>query len=137
MEDPGRVGDSPILGAGLYVDNDVGACGSTGRGEANLKTCASFLGVELMRQGLSPEEAGLRVLLRIAENIVEPYLLTDDGRPTFQVNFYLLDKRGRFAGVAMWSGAKFAAHDGKAARHYESLSVPATGADERLAEASE
>ena len=117
---PGRVGDSPILGAGLYVDNDVGACGSTGRGEANLKTCASFLGVELMRQGLSPEEAGLRVLQRIAENTVEPYLLTDDGRPNFQVNFYLLDKRGRFAGVAMWSGAKFAAHDGKAARHHES-----------------
>jgi N4-(beta-N-acetylglucosaminyl)-L-asparaginase len=117
---PGRVGDSPILGAGLYVDNAVGACGSTGRGEANLKTCASFLGVELMRLGLSPEEAGLRVLQRIAENTVEPYLLDADGRPNFQVNFYLLDKRGRFAGVAMWSGAKFAAHDGTQARLYES-----------------
>src|SRR5690606_11355922 len=64
---PGRVGDSPIIGAGLYVDNDVGACGSTGRGEANLKTCASFLVVEFMRQGVSPEEAGLRALKRIAE----------------------------------------------------------------------
>ncbi|HVS12319.1 MAG TPA: N(4)-(beta-N-acetylglucosaminyl)-L-asparaginase [Thermoanaerobaculia bacterium] len=116
----GRVGDSPILGAGLYVDNQVGACGSTGRGEANLKTCASFLAVELMRQGLSPEEAGLRVLQRIAENTVEPYLLDEQGRPNFQVNFYLLDKRGRFAGVAMWSGASFAAHDGQANRLYAS-----------------
>jgi N4-(beta-N-acetylglucosaminyl)-L-asparaginase len=117
---PGRVGDSPILGAGLYVDNEVGACGSTGRGEANLKTCASFLAVEFMRQGLSPEEAGLRVLQRIAANTVEPYLLDEQGRPDFQVNFYLLDKRGRFAGVAMWSGAKFAAHDGTTNRLYDS-----------------
>lgn len=110
---PGRVGDSPIIGAGLYVDNSVGACGSTGRGESNLKTCASFLGVEFMRQGLSPEEAGLRVLQRIAENTVEPYLLDSKGRPFFHLIFYLVNKKGEFAGVSMYDGKQYAAHDGK------------------------
>lgn len=117
---PGRVGDSPILGAGLYVDNEVGACGSTGRGEANLKTCASFLAVEFMRQGDSPEEAGLKALKRIAENTVEPYLLDDKGRPKFNVNFYAINKKGQFAGTSIWSGAKFAAHDGVTNKTYES-----------------
>lgn len=110
---PGRVGDSPIIGAGLYVDNDVGACGSTGRGEANLKTCASFLVVEYMRQGVSPEEAGLRVLQRIADNTVEPYLRDSKGRPNFQLLFYALNKRGEFAGVSMYDGRQYAAHDGQ------------------------
>jgi N4-(beta-N-acetylglucosaminyl)-L-asparaginase len=115
----GRVGDSPIIGAGLYVDNDVGACGSTGRGEANLKTCASFMVVEYMRQGVSPEEAGLRVMKRIAENTVEPYLLDDDGRPRFQLLFYALNKSGQFAGVSLYSGRKYAAQDGRSNRLYE------------------
>jgi N4-(beta-N-acetylglucosaminyl)-L-asparaginase len=109
---PGRVGDSPIIGAGLYVDNNVGACGSTGRGEANLKTCASFLAVEFMRQGHSPEEAGLRALQRIADNTVEPYLLDENGRPNFNVLFYVVNKAGQHAGVAMWSGRKYAVNDG-------------------------
>ncbi len=117
---PGRVGDSPIIGAGLYVDNDVGAAGSTGRGEANLKTCASFMVVEYMRQGDSPEEAGLKVLRRIADNTVEPYLLDDQGRPRFNVNFYAINKKGEFAGTALWSGSRFAAHDGDSGRIYES-----------------
>ena len=117
---PGRVGDSPIIGAGLYVDNEVGACGSTGRGEANLKTCASFLAVEFMRQGLSPEEAGLRALKRIAENTAEPYLLEDQGRPNFQVNFYTINKKGEFAGTALWSGSRYVAHDGRELRRYDS-----------------
>ncbi len=110
---PGRVGDSPIIGAGLYVDNDVGACGSTGRGEANLKTCASFMVVEYMRQGLSPEEAGLRVLKRISENTVEPYLRDETGRPNFNVLFYVINKKGEFAGVSMYSGRQYAVHDGE------------------------
>jgi N4-(beta-N-acetylglucosaminyl)-L-asparaginase len=109
---PGRVGDSPIIGAGLYVDNEVGACGSTGRGEANLKTCASFMVVEFMRQGFSPEEAGLKVLQRIAENTVEPYLQDSKGRPRFHLLFYALNKKGEFAGVSMYEGRKYAAHDG-------------------------
>ncbi len=109
---PGRVGDSPIIGAGLYVDNEVGACGSTGRGEANLKSCASFLVVEFMRQGMSPEEAGLQALKRIAEKTTEPYLLREDGRPAFDLKFYALNKKGEFAGTVMWSGAQYAAHDG-------------------------
>ncbi len=116
---PGRVGDSPIIGAGLYVDNQVGACGSTGRGEANLKSCASFLAVEFMRQGDSPEEAALKVLKRIAENTREPYLLDERGRPKFQLIFYALNKKGEFAGAAMWSGPKYAAHDGETNRLYE------------------
>ena len=59
---PGRVGDSPILGAGLYVDGDIGAAGSTGRGEANLYNLCSFLIVENMRRGMHPEGRGTRCL---------------------------------------------------------------------------
>jgi N4-(beta-N-acetylglucosaminyl)-L-asparaginase len=110
---PGRVGDSPIIGAGLYVDNEVGACGSTGRGESNIRTCASFMVVEFMRQGVHPEEAGLRVLKRIAENTVEPYLKDSQGRPAFHLSFYIVNKAGEFAGVSMYDGRQFAVHDGK------------------------
>ena len=119
---PGRVGDSPIFGAGLFVDNEVGVCGSTGRGEANLKTCASFLVVEFMRQGVSPEEAGLRAMQRIAEKTTEPYLLRDDGKPAFGLNFYIVNKKGEYAGVNLYEGprAKFAVHDGKTNRLRES-----------------
>src|SRR5437764_2264238 len=72
---PGRVGDSPILGAGLYVDGDVGAVGSTGRGEANLYHLCSFLIVEEMRRGAHPKDAGLTALKRVAKNTVEKRLL--------------------------------------------------------------
>jgi N4-(beta-N-acetylglucosaminyl)-L-asparaginase len=116
---PGRAGDSPIIGAGLYVDNEVGACGSTGRGEANLKTCASFMVVEYMRQGVPPEEAALRVMKRIVENTVEPYLLREDGRPDFHLLFYAINKKGEFAGVSLYSGRKYAAHNGVDNRHYD------------------
>src|SRR4029450_6010845 len=68
---PGRLGDSPILGAGLYVDNEVGAAGSTGRGEANLYNLSSFLIVEEMRRGAHPKDAGLAALKRIKANTVE------------------------------------------------------------------
>ena len=76
---PGRVGDSPIIGAGLYVDNDVGACGSTGRGEANLKTCASFMVVVFMREGISPEEEGVGVRKRIRDNGFVRYVRCETG----------------------------------------------------------
>lgn len=123
---PGRVGDSPIIGAGLYVDNAVGACGSTGRGEANLKTCASFLCVEFMRQGHSPEEACLRTLQRIADNTTEPYLRDEAGRPNFQVHFYAVNKQGQFAGAAMYADRQFAAHDGAENRLHDCAYLYAT-----------
>ncbi|MEM9705813.1 MAG: N(4)-(beta-N-acetylglucosaminyl)-L-asparaginase [Pseudomonadota bacterium] len=102
---PGRVGDSPILGAGLYLDNAVGAAGSTGRGEANLYNCASYLIVEEMRRGADPKDAAVTALKRIHEN-TESRLLKDDGNPAFNVNFYVLDKQGRHAGVAFYSNGK-------------------------------
>ncbi len=101
---PGRVGDSPILGAGLYVDNDVGAAGSTGRGEANLYNCASYLVVEEMRRGAHPKDAGMTALARIRANTVDSRLLNEDGNPNFDVNFYVVDKQGRHAGVRFYSG---------------------------------
>jgi len=103
---PGRAGDSPILGAGLYVDNDVGAVGSTGRGEANLYNLSSFLAVEHMRRGMSPLDAGIATLERIRDNTVEVRLLNDRGLPNFDVRFFLLDRRGETAGVAMYGAAE-------------------------------
>ncbi|MEQ8486352.1 MAG: N(4)-(beta-N-acetylglucosaminyl)-L-asparaginase [Pseudomonadales bacterium] len=114
---PGRVGDSPILGAGLYVDNGVGAAGSTGRGEANLYSLASFLIVEFMRQGLGPKDAGMGALMRIREQTVDPRLLDEDGLPRFNVNFYVLAKDGRHAGVALRGGGRYAVCDGNGPRH--------------------
>jgi N4-(beta-N-acetylglucosaminyl)-L-asparaginase len=107
---PGRVGDSPILGAGLYVDGSVGAAGSTGRGEANLYGLCSFLIVDEMRRGAHPKDAGMEALKRIKANTVEKRLLNSRGTPNFYVNFYILNARGEYAGVTMYEGAnaKFA-----------------------------
>src|SRR5687768_13559799 len=116
---PGRVGDSPILGAGLYVDGEVGAAGSTGRGEANLYSLASFLIVDEMRRGKHPKDAGLEALKRIKANTVKR-LLNDRGEPSFNINFYILNRKGEYAGVAMYSSernrARFAVCDEKGAR---------------------
>ena len=116
---PGRVGDSPILGAGLYVDGDVGAAGSTGRGEANLYSLASFLIVEEMRRGRHPKDAGLEALKRIKAQTV-PRLLNDRGEPSFNINFYIVNRAGDYAGAAMYSPernrARFAVCDEKGAR---------------------
>src|SRR6187551_2266285 len=101
---PGRVGDSPILGAGLYVDNEVGAAGSTGRGEANLYNLTSFLIVENMRRGMHPKDAGLDALKRIKANTVEKRLQKDNGDPNFNINFYILSASGEYAGVSMYGG---------------------------------
>ena len=108
---PGRIGDSPIIGAGLYVDNEVGSCGSTGRGEANLQNLCCFAAVELMRNGLSPKDAGMEVLRRVAQHTTEQRLLDEHGRPNFGLKFYLLEKDGRHAGVSMWGPAQFAVTD--------------------------
>ena len=99
---PGRAGDSPILGAGLYVDGDVGAAGSTGRGEANLFNLCSFLIVEEMRRGAHPKDAALMALRRVAKNTIEKRLLNSNGRPNFGLNFYVLNAKGEHAGVSMY-----------------------------------
>jgi N4-(beta-N-acetylglucosaminyl)-L-asparaginase len=104
---PGRVGDSPIIGAGLYVDNEVGAAGSTGRGEANLQNCSCFAVVEFMRNGMSPEAACLEAAKRIVDR-TEPRLRRKDGTVKFDVKFYAVAKDGRFGGAGIWSGAKMA-----------------------------
>ncbi len=99
---PGRLGDSPILGAGLYVDNEVGAAGSTGRGEANLYNLCSFLIVEEMRRGAHPKDAGMTALRRIKTNTIEKRLLNERGEPNFGISFYILNRKGEHAGVAMY-----------------------------------
>ncbi|MBE3072454.1 MAG: N(4)-(beta-N-acetylglucosaminyl)-L-asparaginase [Acidobacteria bacterium] len=100
---PGRLGDSPILGAGLYVDGDVGAAGSTGRGEANLYGLCSYQIVENLRRGMHPKDAGLDVCRRIKANTIEKRLLNAQGNPNFGINFYVLNARGEYAGVSMYA----------------------------------
>jgi N4-(beta-N-acetylglucosaminyl)-L-asparaginase len=108
---PGRVGDSPILGAGLYVDGEIGAAGSTGRGEANLYNLCSFHIVEEMRRGKNPKDAGMEALKRVQANTIAPRLLNDRGLPNFNLNFYILNKRGEHAGVALYGRAQYAVCD--------------------------
>jgi N4-(beta-N-acetylglucosaminyl)-L-asparaginase len=99
---PGRLGDSPVLGAGLYVDGEVGAAGSTGRGEANLFNLTSYLVVEAMRRGLHPKDAGMEGLKRIRANTVEKRLRKANGDPNFNINFYMLSAQGEYAAVSMY-----------------------------------
>lgn len=115
---PGRVGDSPIIGAGQYTDNDVGAAGSTGRGESNIQVCGAFLTVEFMRRGMSPTDACLETLRRVIATS-EPRLLDERGRPRFGLSFYAVNKRGEFGGAAM-TPSRFAAFDGREAAHHDS-----------------
>lgn len=105
---PGRVGDSPIIGAGLYVDRRVGAAGSTGRGEAVIKTCGAHTIIEAMRLGMSPTDACIHALERVVDTTTEARLLRKDGRPNFDVKFYAVSNDGRYGGAAIWSGAEFA-----------------------------
>jgi N4-(beta-N-acetylglucosaminyl)-L-asparaginase len=112
---PGRIGDSPIVGAGQYCDNTVGAAGSTGRGEANIKVCGAFLIVEFMRQGLSPNEACMRTIDRVIA-MTERRLLDARGRPLFDLQFYALGKDGRFGAATAYEGGSFAVADAQGAR---------------------
>jgi N4-(beta-N-acetylglucosaminyl)-L-asparaginase len=107
----GRVGDSPIIGAGLFVDNDIGAAGSTGRGEANLINCSSVMIVEYMRQGKSPEQACLDACQRIVDHNRMRRLKDDGGRPTFDVKFYAVNKKGTVGSAGIYGGGQFALHD--------------------------
>ncbi|MDX2036453.1 MAG: N(4)-(beta-N-acetylglucosaminyl)-L-asparaginase [Isosphaeraceae bacterium] len=120
---PGRVGDSPILGAGLYLDNEVGSAGSTGRGEANLLNCSSYLIVENLRRGLALKDALMEAVKRIAATNKLPRLRDPKGRPNFDVKFYGVTKAGEFAGASLYAGAKMAVHDGDSARLVDCASL--------------
>jgi len=118
---PGRVGDSPIIGAGCFTDN-VGSAGSTGRGEANILVSGGHLTVEFMRQGKHPREACLLTLQRIAKTTREKRLLTANGRPAFDISFYALNKAGQYGCATMYSHSEtgkrrqFAVADASGAR---------------------
>jgi N4-(beta-N-acetylglucosaminyl)-L-asparaginase len=105
---PGRVGDSPIIGSGLYVDEDVGAAGATGLGENVMRYCGSFLVVELMRSGMHPREACLETVRRIAAK--EPA----GSDPS--INFIAIDKQGRFGAAGSASGFQYSVTSGESSR---------------------
>lgn len=115
---PGRVGDSAIIGAGQYCDNEVGAAGSTGWGEANIKVCGAFFIVELMRQGMAPEAACLKTIERVIA-MTEKRLLDDKGRPRFDLSYYALARDGRFGCATAYPGFQFAVADASGARLVE------------------
>jgi N4-(beta-N-acetylglucosaminyl)-L-asparaginase len=114
----GRVGDSPIIGAGLCVDNDIGAAGSTGRGEENIKISGGHTIVEMMRKGMSPTDACLEALHRVARN----YKPFPDRLQQFHIQFYALNKNGEYGAGSLWGmhpggrRVQFAVHDGTSAR---------------------
>src|SRR5215475_1650 len=116
---PGRVGDSPIIGAGCCVDNEVGAAGSTGKGEENIKISGGHTIIEMMRQGKSPTDACLEALGRIARH----YKNDKKKLGTFHIYFYALNKDGVYGSASLWRNgyeqskrAKFAVHDGSEGR---------------------
>jgi N4-(beta-N-acetylglucosaminyl)-L-asparaginase len=98
----GRVGDSPIIGGGMWLDQDVGGAGSTGRGEENLRICGAHTCVENMRHGMTPKDAALDALGRVARNF------NNDRKRLAQVdlNFYVLRKDGEYAGASLWGPSK-------------------------------
>jgi N4-(beta-N-acetylglucosaminyl)-L-asparaginase len=111
---PGRCGDSPIIGAGCYTDQDVGSAGATGSGEENIKVAGAHTIVENMRRGMSPQEAGMETLKRIVRNYngdMKKLRFVD-------MTYYILRKDGAYAGVSLWEGYspskphKIAVHDG-------------------------
>lgn len=109
---PGRVGDSPIVGAGMYVDNDVGAAGATGRGEAVIANCGAFNIVREMEAGKDPTDACLAVLRRIADKTLEKRNRDERGRPNFNVSVYAVRKDGAYGAACLLPGGSFAVHDG-------------------------
>jgi len=105
---PGRVGDSPLIGAGLFVDNEVGVAGSTGRGESVIQVAGSHTVVEFMRNGASPTEACQNAIERVVEATRVDYLLDPKGRPKFDVKFYAVNRGGTVGAASIWSDAQFA-----------------------------
>ena len=117
---PGRIGDSPIIGAGLYVDQEVGGAGSTGRGEENIRVARAHTIVENMRHGMTPREACLDVLKRISHNFAD-----DRARMQFDIRFYALRRDGQYAGASLWNAGKpsFAVNDGGESRLEECVTL--------------
>ncbi|MCB9841271.1 MAG: N(4)-(beta-N-acetylglucosaminyl)-L-asparaginase [Phycisphaeraceae bacterium] len=120
---PGRVGDSPIVGAGMYVDNAVGAAGATGRGEAVIANCGAFSIVREMERGLEPTEACLAVLRQIASRTLERRNRNDRGEPNFNVSMYAVRKDGAYGSACLRPGGSFAVHDGQESRRWRCPSV--------------
>jgi N4-(beta-N-acetylglucosaminyl)-L-asparaginase len=115
---PGRVGDSPIVGAGMFVDNAVGAAGATGRGEAAIQNCCAYEVVRGMGAGRTPTEACLHALQRVVTNTRQKRLLDAAGKPNFGLTLYGLRKDGAYGSATLIPpGAQFAVHDGTQARH--------------------
>ena len=115
---PGRVGDSPLIGDGCFVDNEVGAAGSTGRGEENIKICGSHTVVELMRGGMAPTKACLEALHRVMHN----YAFDPSRLKFFDLQYYAINKNGEHGAASLWSSqpngepVSYAVHDGRQAR---------------------
>ncbi|HVY73485.1 MAG TPA: N(4)-(beta-N-acetylglucosaminyl)-L-asparaginase [Puia sp.] len=112
----GRVGDSPIIGAGMYVDNECGAAAATGVGEEVIRIVGSHLVVELLRQGLSPEAACREAVERIVKR-------SPDRAKSIQVGFIALNKKGEYGGYSLQSGFSYAVKNENtegltAAKHY-------------------
>jgi N4-(beta-N-acetylglucosaminyl)-L-asparaginase len=116
---PGRVGDSPLIGAGLFVEDGVGAAGATGRGESVIQVAGSHTVVELMRGGDSPTDACLGALRRIVRATRDPRLLNDRGQPDFGVTFYAVSADGRVGAASMWSGVSYAVARARQEPHLE------------------
>ena len=104
---PGRVGDSPLIGAGLYCDPAVGTAGATGHGESCIVNAGAHTIVEFMRQGKNPEEACLATLKRVVDNTKLPYLRHSDGRPKNNLALYAIDRAGVAGSAAMYSKSQY------------------------------
>jgi N4-(beta-N-acetylglucosaminyl)-L-asparaginase len=116
---PGRLGDSPVIGAGLFVDGEVGAAGSTGKGEENIRICGGHTIVEMMRKGMKPTDACMEAMGRVVHN----YKGDKTRLTTFHLYFYALNKDGEYGSASLWKNgyeagkvAMFAVHDGTEAR---------------------
>jgi N4-(beta-N-acetylglucosaminyl)-L-asparaginase len=130
----GRVGDSPLIGAGLYVDNDVGAAGATGHGEESIKVCASFLAVEKMREGMSALEACRAVCQRVTDR--------HRGRPMFNLKLVALRKDGNYGCCSLrgrldekgkkTTGLGFCVHDARGCRIEDGISLLPPMTEEEL-----
>ncbi|HEY8459499.1 MAG TPA: N(4)-(beta-N-acetylglucosaminyl)-L-asparaginase [Blastocatellia bacterium] len=112
---PGRVGDSPLIGCGLYVDNEIGAAGSTGLGEECIFINGAHTVVENMRRGMSPTEAAMDAVKRVAAR----YGYDKEELSSIGINFYAVNKKGEYGAATLWKGQQFAVHDGKEAKLIE------------------